>query len=359
MVDPLILDGLVRGAAIGVFAVIGAAMALSPQPGPARWVGAVFFATAIGHSLANCQVLQGRLGPVEAVIWLLSVLGSGMFWTFAVTLFSDDAKLPPQRLIPPVVAVVLGLAGRLSPDPSPVRGAFWLLYGLFAILLVMHAAFVIWRGWRGDLVEQRRRLRAPVMGAAAAYVLLTAAGDLGAVFGERPPPMPLLQAFALAALAISGALALLRLDPALLGGERLAITPAMRDVPALEAIDETALTRLYRAMDDDEIWRREDLTIGALADHLSLPEHRLRRLINRVLGHRNFASFVNARRVEAAKAALGDPDQARKPVSAIAYDLGFGSLGPFNRAFKAATGVTPTTWRQTGASPIPETRGET
>lgn len=359
MVEPLVLDGLLRGAAIGVFAVSGAAMALSPQPGPARWVGAMFFATAIGHALANCQVLQGRLGPVEALVWLLSVLGSGMFWTFAVTLFSDDAKLPPQRLIPPGVAVILGLAGRFSPDPSPVRGAIWFLFGLFAILLVVHAAFVIWRGWRGDLVEQRRRLRAPVMGAAAAYVLLISAWDLGAAFGERPPPVPLLQAFALAALAISGALALLRLDPALVGGDRPAAAQTLKGAPGLEAVDEAALARLYRAMDDDEVWRREDLTIGALAEHLSLPEHRLRRLINGVLGHRNFAAFVNARRVEAAKAALGDPDQARKPVSSIAYDLGFGSLGPFNRAFKAATGVTPTSWRQTGPSPISESRAET
>lgn len=359
MVDLLFLDGLARGTAIGGFAVIGAAMALSPQSGPNRWVGTVFFATAIGHALANCQVLQGRLGPGEAVVWLLSVLGSGMFWTFAVTLFSDDSKLPPQRLIPPAVAVVLGLAGRFSPDPSPVRGAVWFVYGLFAILLVVHAAFVIWRGWRGDLVEQRRRLRAPVMGAAAAYVLLISAWDLGLAFGERRAPMPLSQAFALAALAISGALALLRIDPTLLGGDRLAIAPASRGAPVLEAVEEAALARLYRAMDEDEIWRREDLTIGTLADHLFLPEHRLRRLINGVLGHRNFAAFVNARRVEAAKATLGDPDQARKPVSSIAYDLGFGSLGPFNRAFKAATGVTPTAWRQSGASPIPDPLGET
>ena len=31
---------------------------------------------------------------------------------------------------------------------------------------------------------------------------------------------------------------------------------------------------------------------------------------------------------------------------AIAFDLGYGSLGPFNRAFRAATEVTPTEWRR-------------
>jgi len=45
-------------------------------------------------------------------------------------------------------------------------------------------------------------------------------------------------------------------------------------------------------------------------------------------------------------------------VAAIAFDLGYGSLGPFNRAFRAATGATPTEWRRqalaaAGADPSP------
>jgi AraC-like DNA-binding protein len=34
------------------------------------------------------------------------------------------------------------------------------------------------------------------------------------------------------------------------------------------------------------------------------------------------------------------------PVLTIALDAGFQSIGPFNRAFKAATGVTPTEFRR-------------
>ncbi|RTM02125.1 MAG: AraC family transcriptional regulator, partial [Bradyrhizobiaceae bacterium] len=34
------------------------------------------------------------------------------------------------------------------------------------------------------------------------------------------------------------------------------------------------------------------------------------------------------------------------PVITIAMDAGFQSLGPFNRAFKAVTGVTPTEYRR-------------
>jgi len=34
------------------------------------------------------------------------------------------------------------------------------------------------------------------------------------------------------------------------------------------------------------------------------------------------------------------------PVLTLALDAGFNSLGPFNRAFKAATGLTPSEFRR-------------
>ena len=50
--------------------------------------------------------------------------------------------------------------------------------------------------------------------------------------------------------------------------------------------------------------------------------------------------------------ALADPSQAEVPVITIAMDAGFQSLGPFNRAFKATTGVTPTEYRRLKASAV-------
>jgi AraC-like DNA-binding protein len=57
---------------------------------------------------------------------------------------------------------------------------------------------------------------------------------------------------------------------------------------------------------------------------------------------------------------LADPATARTSISAIAFELGFGSLGPFNRAFKEATGQTPSEWRRdqlAPGSPISENPG--
>ena len=107
-----------------------------------------------------------------------------------------------------------------------------------------------------------------------------------------------------------------------------------------------------RLMADERIYRHDNLTIGTLAMKLKIPEYKLRRLINQRLGYRNFNVFLNNHRIEEAKAALADPAQAAVPVITIAMDAGFQSLGPFNRAFKATTGVTPTEYRKRSAAPV-------
>jgi AraC-like DNA-binding protein len=99
-------------------------------------------------------------------------------------------------------------------------------------------------------------------------------------------------------------------------------------------------------MEEDRVYRHEGLSVATLAARLSLPEYRLRRLINQRLGHRNFTSYVNGYRLAEVVAALSDPTQAQVPILTIALDAGFQSIGPFNRAFKAQTGMTPTDFRR-------------
>ncbi|MBB4383117.1 AraC-like DNA-binding protein [Bradyrhizobium sp. SBR1B] len=129
-----------------------------------------------------------------------------------------------------------------------------------------------------------------------------------------------------------------------------AVAPAPPVVFSQPAADESAdqklIDALMRLMADERIYRQENITIGVLAGRLKIPEYRLRRLINQRLGYRNFNVFLNNHRIEEAKAALADPAQAEVPVITIAMDAGFQSLGPFNRAFKAVTGVTPTEYRR-------------
>ena len=112
------------------------------------------------------------------------------------------------------------------------------------------------------------------------------------------------------------------------------------------AIEPALLRRLEQLMTVERIYRRERLTIGSLSAELGVPEYRLRQLINEGLGYRNFNAFLNHYRIGEAKAALVDPEQVEVPVLTIAMDTGFQSIGPFNRAFKAATNLTPTEFRR-------------
>jgi AraC-like DNA-binding protein len=128
---------------------------------------------------------------------------------------------------------------------------------------------------------------------------------------------------------------------------RVRSTPSLNnDLPSPAGPDAALLTALHQLTNHGKVYREPDLSIASLSQKLDIPEHRLRRLINRQLGHRNFSAFVNGYRLAEAEAALGDPAQADVPILTIALDAGFGSIGPFNRAFKAHTGLTPTEYRR-------------
>ncbi|MDX2234776.1 MAG: helix-turn-helix domain-containing protein, partial [Hyphomonadaceae bacterium] len=206
--------------------------------------------------------------------------------------------------------------------------------------------------WRGDMVEERRKLRGPLLAALAVYMLVLSGFEIAEALGWDSPWHRLAGAASLALFSIVGAAAFLAPRETLFGTPVPAATQEVD--PGVDPQDRAIAQRLDALMGGEEIWRREGLTIGALADALAAPEHRVRRVINTVLGHRNFAAFVNARRIAAARAALADPANAGKTVAAIAFDLGFGSLGPFNRAFKDATGLTPTEFRQKSLAETPK-----
>jgi AraC-like DNA-binding protein len=352
MTDPASLELAARGVAIGAFAATGMALAASRRLTPARWVGVAMFVCAVAHAIDSAY---GGKHP-NAPIWALSATAPGVFWLFTSVLFEDEPVIPPWRYAVPAVSLAFWIVGA-ALHPSPLRMLVWQAFAIFSVGIVAHILVIAWRGWRSDLIDQRRHLRAPLAAAAAGYMFIQTLCNFG--FYGRPPLPPLIQAIVLAVLALGGALALLRVEPLLVQAASVAgetALPAPITPLDLTPADRLILARLDKAMNESEVWRGEDLSIGALAALVGAPEHRLRKLINGTLGHRNFADYVNGRRIEAAKVALSDPEQALKSVSTIAYELGFASLGPFNRAFRAATGVTPTAWRQDVTPAIPRLR---
>lgn len=347
------LELILRGIAIGALIATMAGLWRGGKGHSARLAGVVLAVSVIAYALQSSALSRAAIGPLEPIVHFLALGGSGLFWLFIVTLF-DDREVSPLLLAPFGGLTLLGLVGWLGP--APIQPSVWIVHNLIEIGFAAHALFVIVRSWRGDLVEARRRLRGPFLAAVTFFVVVLAGFEIGESFGVEAAWYELLGATALALFTSAGAIVFLQAQPALFG----AAAPAEAQAPDLNAGDQHMLARLEDVMGAGEAWRREGLTIGALAEEVGVPEHRLRRLINDHLGHRNFAAFVNAYRIAAAKQRLADPAGARMPVSAIAFDLGFASLGPFNRAFKEATGQTPSEWRKTqlgGSSPIPENPG--
>jgi AraC-like DNA-binding protein len=244
-----------------------------------------------------------------------------------------------------VLLLVVGIAGNASP--MQISRGLWLAHNLIGAGLMVHVLLVIAAGWRGDLVEPRRRLRGPVLAAAALYALTVVSVQSGELFLGSAEALSPVAAAALVLLSFAGLAVFAKADPQLFGPT----IPAGREDggaagdPPLDPRDEATAAALDRLMREECAYREENLTVAALAVRLRLPEYRLRRLINQRLGHRNFAAFLNQWRLADATQALADPAQREVPVSTIALDAGFQSLGPFNRAFRASTGLTPTEFR--------------
>jgi AraC-like DNA-binding protein len=271
------------------------------------------------------------------------------FWLFTRALFDDDFTLRPWHGLAWGALVAVSLVNCTLIAPMQDASSRWLGVALSLLALGILALAVVQsvRSWSADLVEGRRLLRTFMVGAAAIYSIVATVMQL--VLAGSAPPVLVSVVNAAVLLGIAAVIVVAMTRTA--GDEIFAAEPVPTAEPQPDATiaagDQQQIAALNRLMHGERIYRQEGLTIGMLANRLNLPEYRLRRLINQQLGYRNFSAFLNGYRIEEAKAALADPTQADVPVTTIALDAGFQSLGPFNRAFKSITGVTPTEFRRT------------
>jgi AraC-like DNA-binding protein len=333
-----------------------------------RWTGVIFCLCVAAYAIKSMHFGgmprdgdgAGRLPLFLSLpLTMMTVSAVGWFWLFMRALFEDRCALHPLAFGPIALLMASGLVAMFTPRPV----AMW--FGAFCnfggVGLSVYALATILNGWKSDLVEVRRRLRAPFLAVMGVYTILVTGMETANNFVQLPEWYLLVNAVTLAVISLCAAGFYLEARADLFGVGRPvipappAIEPAGKLPASVAALDRAAqadLDRLEKLMGPGEIWREEGLTIASLALKVSVSETQLRRLINDHLGYRNFPSFVNARRIEAAKARLGDPNEARTSISTIAFDLGFGSLGPFNRAFREATGQAPSEWRRSALGGI-------
>lgn len=336
-----------RAASIALLLVLAAALVSDFGNVLAGRLGAAFALGSAAHA-ASYSVGVSSLGAGwHAPLIALSTGNIVVFWLFTRALFDDEFRLRRWHGLIWALVTAFSFAGCVWIVPGGHVRFSVTIVNLIVLGFIALAIGQTIASWTADLVERRRRVRVFIVIVAALYGGLNALLQI-AVGGSAGDLVNTINAGALTAIVAAIAYAMMRVDGADLFPVAAVPAPAIAPIRpvAEDAADQKLIDALMRLMADERVYRQENVTIGALAGRLRIPEYRLRRLINQRLGYRNFNVFLNNHRIEEAKAALADPAQAEVPVITIAMDAGFQSLGPFNRAFKAVTGVTPTEYRR-------------
>jgi len=351
----LSIDLGLRGAAAGLALLIAAVGLRDLRDSTVARLGAAVAISAAASAICSAPNFPRPWQWWGLILLALTAGSAVLFWLWARAAFDDDFVLRPWHGALWVVLAgteVLVAGGAIDwPMPGQLldRAVQFVSLGL-ALLAVAQTLAT----WPADMVEGRRRQRLIVLIGASIYIaIVTMLNIFPSLFAFGEPIASVGKAFGMCVLMGLYGWSLVRAVGMPEGPRPLPATDILGDISAVASdaeekpvIDQALLRRLQHLMVVDRAYRREGLTIGVLSAELDVPEYRLRQLINEGLGHRNFNAFLNRYRIEEAKAALADPEQTEVPVLTIAMDTGFQSIGPFNRAFKAATDLTPTEFRR-------------
>lgn len=349
---------LLRGA-VGAILTFHVVHLLLPGPRPAARAALALFSLSL-FAYLFCQRKELFVVLPHALAWValaLCVSATAWLWLAARALFNDRFAFSTPVVGGSLGMVALGLAAHHQnlqaawaglPPPQPAA-----LEQLHVFAMLGFTAAALWevaRGWRDDLVEPRRAVRRWVglgIGLYASVALIVELAVRGRDVGALLPALHVIGigtiAFALALLVARRSLDSILGIPA---DEATPlpvqpIEPAAAPQLATES-PSPALAALQHAMSEQRLYRQEGLTLAALASALNLGETALRTLINQQLGHRNFNDFLHRYRLEEASERLAREDL---PILTIALECGYGSIGPFNRAFRQRFGMTPTEYR--------------
>jgi AraC-like DNA-binding protein len=311
---------------------------------------ALFLLSAAAYTVCSAPNFPRLDLPFGLPLLLASLGAPALLWISAAAVFDHEFELSWKRGLAWAGLVALGLWSLLDSQALVSTG-----YYAASLLFIGLAAWHALGGWRAEFIEERRLGQAPIIVAATVHAATITIVDFGWPGSTLSAPFSLVNSIGLAILTFASAMMFLRIagdSPSAVcagsAGDHRSDMVTQPDAISLTFVrPDTALSKaLRKLMDQQKLYREQGLSIGELGTRLGVPEYRLRRLINRELGHRNFSSFVNGYRLAEARKALADPTQAEVPILTIALDAGFQSLAPFNRAFKAATGTTPSDYRR-------------
>jgi len=345
-----LLELLLRGLGVALLAALAAILLQTRRRDHSAHIGAALCVSLGAFMLSSMPGAARLFGVFIYPLTAICATHPVWFWLFCTALFTDRFSLRRRQVLCVVAMALAGVLFQTVAPPAPyvvspalVR-ALGIAFGAASLAFIGLGALAIRAGGRSDLDERRRRIRAWVAPSVSTYLAIVVAVQAWAAWVGRPTPEPLVL-LNLAVIDTIAGLALLSFVTVRVVNWLDLTAPGVADLISLSHLERSVLARLERRLMPEKLFAREGLSIAALAESLDTQEHVLRHVINRGLGFRNFNDFLHTYRLCEASARLRDPAARRTPVLTIALEAGYGSIGPFNRAFKERFGMTPTEYR--------------
>lgn len=329
-----------------------------PRAGSARVfvLIAVFTSFYIINGMAGSHIepqFQLSLGRWQLLTQIGANAIPGLFMIYCFLIFQEQQKIPLLLMIAFAVQValdsILAALFLFSDDVS----SFDELALLGTFLDVMMLAFVVsaiyWtlKGWRADLVDDRRILRWLIIGVQGVLILSVVFVENFLLVGDSSAyaTAHAIIVSSIAFLATGMLLVMMRFEYVSLSGVIRKVTELAEEgeLDSTVPFDHESFDKVFK---NGKLYREAGLTISMLAKKLNLPEYRLRAFIHKQLGYRNFNAMLHNYRIEDASEALADKENPNVPVLTIALSVGYQSITPFNNAFRQIKGVTPSEYRK-------------
>ena len=277
----------------------------------------------------------------------------GLFMIYCFLVFQEQQKFPILLILAFSTQVILdsilsGMAIYSSGDTASGSPAF-LSTSMDVMTLAFVASAMYWtlKGWRADLVDDRRILRWFIIGVQGALIFSVLFVENFLLDGGSSSyaTAQTIIVSSIAILAMGMLLVAMRFDYVSLSNVIRKVTERTEEAePESQApFDKDSFNKVFK---EGKLYREAGLTISMLAKKLNLPEYRLRAFIHKQLGYRNFNAMLHQYRIEDAGEALADKDKPGVPVLTIALSVGYQSITPFNNAFRQIMGVTPSEYRK-------------
>lgn len=309
----------------------------------------VLFALSVVLS-TYARTVGASADVVSELALLLGSATCGWAWLFVRSLFVPSPKdtAAPLMLVLFILALqFVSAAGAAfgSSDAHVFRLAsnmVSMVGSTFVILTLVEIARQIPGTPKGPERLFRQLFAAGYLALIIAAVLLIDGADEGTFLNTHTDTIQSCAAL----VALGGGFAALRFRHQNSLKPSLAADRLVRPMVSPTAADKKLAKRVDALVRDPDVYTQASLRVADIAALLGEPDYRVSRAITKVLGQSNFNRYINHYRIERVQTMLRDPEFSDRSILAIALDCGFGSIGPFNRAFRETTGMTPSAYRE-------------